>query len=141
MLNPLFPVPYTIIHQSRLIMKVTINEKPFLPEGRHTVKITEVEEGKSEHKNVPFINCRMENEEGFVNQRFYLSEPGQPFLAGLFKAVGIEGKQVDTKQLKGKELSVQVEERSYEDPEGEQKTIKQATHFMPAGVAQTSNRF
>lgn len=122
-------------------MKVNIHEKPFLPEGRHTVKITEVQEGKSEHKNVPFFNLRMENEEGFVNQRFYLSEPGQPFLAALFKAVGIEGTTVDTKQLKGKELSVEIEERSYEDPEGGHKTIKQATGFQTAGEATTSNRF
>lgn len=121
-------------------MKVTINEKPYLPEGRHTVTITEVQEGKSEHKDVPFLNCRMENEEGFINQRFYLSEPGQPFLAALFKAVGIEGKQVDTKQLKDKALSVEIQERSYEDPEGEKKTIKQAVHFAPAGKAQASDR-
>lgn len=121
-------------------MKVTINEKPYLPEGRHTVTITEVQEGKSEHKDVPFINCRMENEEGFINQRFYLSEPGQPFLAALCKAVGIEGKQIDTRQLRDKTLSVEIQERSYEDPEGEKKTIQQAVHFAPAGKAQTSDR-
>ena len=121
-------------------MKVKINELPFLPDGRHVVKITEVEEGKSENKDIPFFNCRLENEEGFVNQRFYLSEPGQPILAGFLKAVGIEGKEFDTKDLKGKSLSVEVEERTYEDAEGKEKTIKQATNFQPAGQAQTSNR-
>src|SRR5688572_13725705 len=109
-------------------MKVKINEKPFLAEGRHVVTITEVEEGKSENKDIPFFNCRLENEEGFVNQRFYLSEPGQPILAGFLQAVGISGQEFDTKQLKGKTLSVEVEERSYEDAEGKGKTIKQASH-------------
>lgn len=122
-------------------MKVNIHEKPFLPDGRHTVTITEVEEGKSEHKNIPFFNCRLENEEGFVNQRFYLSEPGQPILASFLKAVGIDKKEVDTKQLTGKTLSVEVEERSYENPSGKHKTIKQATDFQPAEKATTSNRF
>ena len=121
-------------------MKVKINEKPFLPDGRHVVEITEVEEGKSENKDIPFINLRLENEEGFVNQRFYLSQPGQPVLAGFLKAVGIEGQEFDTKELKGKYLSVEVEERTYEDAEGREKTIKQATDFQPAGKAKTSNR-
>lgn len=121
-------------------MKVKINEIPFLPEGRHMVKITEIEEGKSENKDIPFFNLRLENEEGFVNQRFYLSEPGQPILAGFLKAVGIEGKEFDTKELKGKSLSVEVTERTYEDAEGKEKTIKQATNFQPVGQAETSNR-
>ncbi|WP_018478746.1 hypothetical protein [Pontibacter roseus] len=122
-------------------MKLKIDEKPFLPEGRHVVKVTEVEEGKSENKEIPFINCRLENEDGFVNQRFYLSEPGQPILASFLKALGIDKTEVDTKELKGKTLSVEVEERSYEDAEGKEKTIKQATHFREIGKADTSDRF
>lgn len=122
-------------------MKLNINEKPFLTEGRHTVTITEVEEGTSENKEVPFINCRLENEEGFVNQRFYLSDPGQPILASFLKAVGLEKAEVDSKELKGKSLSVEVEERSYEDADGKEKTIKQATHFEKVGEADTSNKF
>lgn len=122
-------------------MKLIIDEKPFLPDGRHVVQITEVEEGRSENKEVPFINCRLENEDGFVNQRFYLSEPGQPILASFLKAVGIEKAEVDSKELKGKTLSVEVEERSYEDADGKEKTIKQATHFESVGKADTSDRF
>ncbi|GAB3528399.1 hypothetical protein GCM10027443_06240 [Pontibacter brevis] len=122
-------------------MKLKIDEKPFLPNGRHVVQITEVEEGKSENKEVPFINCRLENEDGFVNQRFYLSEPGQPILASFLKAVGIEKAEVDSKELKGKTLSVEVEERSYEDADGKEKTIKQATHFQEVGEADTSDRY
>ncbi|MFD2514475.1 hypothetical protein ACFSRY_11405 [Pontibacter locisalis] len=122
-------------------MKLKVDEKPFLPEGRHVVKITEVEEGKSENKEIPFINCRMENEDGFVNQRFYLSEPGQPILAAFLKAVGIDKKEVDSKELKGKALSIKVEERSYEDANGKEKTIKQASHFEAIGEADTSDRY
>lgn len=122
-------------------MKVNIHEKPYLPEGRHIVKVTEVEEGKSEHKDIPFLNLRLENEEGFINQRFYLSEPGEPFLAAFLKAVGLEGKEVDSKQLKGKVLSVEVEERTYEDPDGKEKTIKQGTNFKAAGKAEFSGNF
>lgn len=123
-------------------MKLNINEKPYLPEGRHTVKVTETEEGKSEHKDIPFINCRLENEDGFINQRFYLSEPGEPFLAAFLKATGLDDKQeVDTKQLEGKTLSVVVEERTYEDPDGKVKTIKQGTNFEPAGKANSSKNF
>lgn len=122
-------------------MKLKIDEKPYLPNGRHIVLITEVEEGKSENKDVPFINCRLENKEGFVNQRFYLSEPGQPILASFLKAAGIEKTALDSKELKGKTLSVEVEERTYEDPEGKEKTIKQATHFETVGQANTSDRF
>lgn len=122
-------------------MKLKIDEKPFLPNGQHVVEITQVEEGKSENKNIPFINCRLENEDGFVNQRFYLSEPGQPILASFLKALGIDKKEVDSKELKGKTLSVEVEERTYEDPEGKEKTIKQATHFEAVGKAETSDRF
>lgn len=122
-------------------MKLKIEEKPFLTDGRHVVKITEVEEGKSENKEIPFINCRLENEDGFVNQRFYLSEPGQPILASFLKALGIDKTEVDTKELKGKTLSVEVEERSYEDADGKEKTIKQATHFREVGKADTSDRF
>ena len=122
-------------------MKVKINEKPFLENGRHVVTITEIEEGKSENKDIPFFNLRLENESGFVNQRFYLSEPGQPILAAFMQAVGVKGKEFDTKELQGKTLSVEVEERTYEDAEGKEKTIKQATHFQTAGQAETSNKF
>ncbi len=122
-------------------MKVKINEKPFLEDGRHIVTVTEVEEGKSENKDIPFFNLRLENEEGFVNQRFYLSEPGKPILAGFLQAVGITGNEFDTRQLKGKTLSVEVAEHSYEDAEGKSKTIKQATHFQATGQAETSDKF
>jgi len=120
-------------------MKIEANEKPFLPNGRHTVEITHVEDGRSEHKDVPFFNVRFENEEGFVNHRFYDTEPGQPIIAEFLKAVAMERKTVDTKELIGKKLSLEVEERSYPDPaSNKDKTIKQAKDFRSAGEANTS---
>lgn len=64
-----------------------------------------------------------------------MSEPGKPILASFLKAVGIEKTQVDSKELNGKTLSVEVEERTYEDADGKEKTIKQASHFEAAGAA------
>ena len=121
-------------------MKVEINEKPFLENGRHTVAITDVASGTSEYQDVPFFNCRFENDEGFVNHRFYLSEPGQPIMAELFRAVGINDSEPDTEQLKGKDLSVEVHERTYDDPQsGNEKTIKAARHFQAVGQSNTSD--
>ena len=123
-------------------MKIKINEKPFLEDGRHTVTIAEVNEGTSENKGVPFFSCRFENDEGFVNQRFYQSEPSMPIVASLLRAVGMEakeGKTIDTQKLVGKQLSIEVGERTYADPEsGKEKTIKEATHFKGAGEAEIS---
>ena len=120
-------------------MKVDIKEKPFLEDGRHTVTITEVTDGTSEYQDVPFFNCRFENKDGFVNNRFYLSDPGQPIMAELFQAVGIDDDKPDTKQLEGKELSIEVHERSYDDPQtGNEKTIKAARNFQKTGQADTS---
>ncbi len=117
-------------------MKIPVEkgmDKPFLPDGRHTVEITSIEEGKSEHKGTPFFACRFENADGFILQRFYLTKPGMSGIIELCNAAGVpvrEGEQIDTRQLLHKRVSVQVEERSYEDPEtGNARTLKQATDF------------
>ncbi len=125
-------------------MKLKVDEKPFLENGHHSVTITKVEEGTSENKGVPFFSCRFENEDGFVNNRFYQSEPSMPIIAALLKATGIEhpeGKTIDTKQLVDKKLSILVGERQYEDPNtGKIKTIKEASDFHKAGEAETSSQ-
>ena len=127
-------------------MKIKVNEgfdKPFLDNGRHTVKITEVEDGLSEKKKIPFFACRFENEDGFVIHRFYNSEPGLPQIVALFEAVGFdveEGKELDSSELFDKDVSILVSERTYNDPDtGDSKTIKQASDFKPAHKADTSN--
>ena len=51
-------------------MKLKIDEKPFLPNGRHVVQVTEMKREKARTRISRFLNCRLENEEGFVNQRF-----------------------------------------------------------------------
>jgi hypothetical protein len=118
-------------------MKIPVEkgqDKAFLPDGRHTVEITDIEEGTSEHQNVPFFAVRFENEEGFVSQRFYNSPAGLPIILGLYEAVGIqpeEGKDLDTKQLLGKQVSIEVGDRSYTDPAtGNERTLRQASGFQ-----------
>ena len=117
-------------------MKINVEEgldKPFLTDGRHEVEITHIDEGKSEYKGIPFIACRFDNEEGFVNQRFYISPAGMPVLMELCQAVGIKAeanKELDTNQLLGKKVSIEVGDYSYNDPEtGSERTLKQASSF------------
>ena len=55
-------------------------------------------------------------------------------IVNLFERVGIdvkEGDELDTKQLVGKELDIEVGERSYNDPNtGNERTLKQAMDFV-----------
>jgi len=120
-------------------MKISVDkgqDKGFLPDGRHTVEITDIEEGTSEHQHVPFFAARMESADGFVSQRFYNSDAGHPIILQLYAAVGIKpeaGKDLDTKQLVGKRLSVEVSDHAYADPAtGSERTIRQATGFRAA---------
>lgn len=120
-------------------MKISVQEKPRLKNGRHVVTITEVTDGKSEYKDIPFFAARMENEDGFVEQRFYDSEAGQPVIAELMQAVGMDGTDLNTENLVGKTLSAEVGERTYSDPEsGDEKTITEASDFQKTGEADTS---
>ena len=111
-------------------------DKGFLPDGRHLVEITGIEEGTSEHQNVPFFAARMESADGFVSQRFYNSLAGHPIILSLYAAVGIQphdGKDLDTEELVGKHLSVEVSGHSYTDPTtGNERSIRQATGFRAA---------
>ncbi len=102
-----------------------------------------MEDGLSEKKNIPFFACRFENDDDFIMHRFYNSEPGFPQIVALFEAVGFnieEGDEVDSKQLPNKDVSIIVSERTYSDPDtGDEKTIKQASDFKPAHLADTSD--
>ena len=118
-------------------MKIAVEkgqEKPLLEDGPQQVTITDIEEGSSEYKGIPFFAVRFENDEGYVSHRFYQSEAGMPAIIGLFEAVGIDakaGKELDTKQLMGKELSIEVGERTYTDPQtNSERTLKQAVNFL-----------
>jgi len=113
-------------------MTIQTTERPFLPVGPAHVRVTSVDDAnRSEYQGVPFLNVRLENDEGFVEQRFYLSEAGQPILGEFIRALGLDpSKEHDTQDFVGKELLVDVEERTYEAPDtGQDRTIKQATHF------------
>lgn len=118
-------------------MKIAVEkgqEKTLLADGRQRVTITDIEEGSSENKGIPFFAVRFENDEGYVSHRFYQSEAGMPAIISLFEEVGIEakaGKELDTKQLMDKELDIEVGERSYTDPATHnERTLKQAINFL-----------
>lgn len=118
-------------------MKIAVEkgqDKPLLADGKQRVTITDIEEGTSENKSVPFFAVRFENEDGFVSHRFYQSSAGMTTIVNLFERVGIdvkEGAELDTKQLIGKELDIEVGERSYNDPNtGNERTLKQAMDFL-----------
>lgn len=118
-------------------MKIAVEkgqDKALLADGQHQVTITHIDEGSSEHKGIPFFAVRFENEEGFVSHRFYQSPAGMSSIVSLFEQAGIdvkEGKELDTKQLIGKQLDIEVGERSYTDPETHnERTLKQAVNFL-----------
>lgn len=118
-------------------MKIAIEkgqDKTLLADGQQEVTIAHIEEGSSEHKGIPFFAVRFENEEGYVSHRFYQSPAGMPAIVSLFEMAGIDvkaGKELDTKQLIGKQITIDVGERSYTDPEsGNERTLKQAVNFL-----------
>ncbi|MDB5242572.1 MAG: hypothetical protein JWP57_3197 [Spirosoma sp.] len=118
-------------------MKIAVEkgqEKPLLADGRQTVTISDIQEGKSENKGIPFFAARFENEDGYISHRFYQSQAGMSSIVSLFEQAGIEvkeGAELDTKQLIGKQVDIEVGERSYNDPEtGNERTLKQAMNFL-----------
>jgi hypothetical protein len=118
-------------------MKIAVEkgqDKTLLADGRQQVTVTDIEEGTSEYKGIPFFAVRFENDEGYISHRFYQSSAGMPAIISLFEQVGLpvkEGKELDTKQLIGKELTIDVGERSYSDPENHnERTLKQAINFL-----------
>ena len=118
-------------------MKIAVEkgqDKTLLEDGQQRVTITDIDEGASEYKAIPFFAVRFENDEGYISHRFYQSPAGMPAIIGLFDMAGIEaqaGKELDTQQLLGKEITIEVGERAYNDPEtGNERTLKQAINFL-----------
>ena len=124
-------------------MKIKTTERPFLPLGPAHVRVTSVEDDqRSEYQGVPYLNVRLENEDGFVEQRFYLSEAGQPILAEFVRALGLDpAEEHDTQDFVGRELLVDIEDYTYEAPDtGSDRTIKQATHFRETSDAAEASK-
>ncbi|NID12825.1 hypothetical protein [Fibrivirga algicola] len=118
-------------------MKIAVEkgqDKALLADGQQTVTIAAIDEGTSEYKGIPFFAVRFENETGYLSHRFYQSPAGMPAIISLFGQAGIDAqpnKELDTKQLIGKELTIEVGQRGYNDPEtGNERTLKQAINFL-----------
>lgn len=60
-----------------------------LSKGDHLVKITRIQEGRSEFKGTPYFLLRFENSTGFIDQRIYENYNNAKFISKLFDAVDL----------------------------------------------------
>ena len=114
-------------------MKIKATAPPRLPLGSQLVKIVAVDQVEaSEYQGVPYLNVQLENGKGSLEQRFYLSEAGQPILASFIQALGLDpALEHQSESLVGRSLQVDIEEHTYRAPDdNNERTIKQATHFQ-----------
>lgn len=61
-----------------------------LPIGEYHVRITQYSKGTSERKGTPFFKLRFENQRGYIDQRFYMTQGGFKFISRLFEAAGVQ---------------------------------------------------
>ena len=119
-----------------LTMTIQATQAPHLPLGPNHVKVTQVEEGlTSEYQGTPYLNVHLNNDNGVLEHRVYLSDKAQPLLADFLQALGLDPTaEHDPQDFVGRELLVDVEEDTYQAPDtGNERTIRRATHFRPAG--------
>ena len=115
-------------------MKVTFDrdtDQPLLLDGHHAVAITQVRDGLSENKGTRYFVARFENADGYVEHRFYDTAPGKAQMLQLTDAAGLNvNEELDTQALVGKQVVVEVRERTYQDEQsGSERTIKEAHEF------------
>ena len=116
-------------------MTVSATSPALLPLGPNRVTIAAVDEGlRSEYKGTPYLNVHLENEDGALEHRVYLSEAAQPILATFLAALGLDPEaEHDPQSFVGKALLVDVEEDTYDAPDNpNERTIRRATHPRPA---------
>jgi hypothetical protein len=91
-------------------MKIDLNNltNGELGNGQHRVKIIKVVYGVSTKNTFPYFKCRFENQDGYIYQRFHVSEGGKLIIKRLFEAAGIYGNKPNTKDLIGKEIIITV---------------------------------
>ena len=118
-------------------MTVQATEAPLMPLGPARVRIARIEEGlRSEHQGTPYLNVHLEGVGGdaagtALEQRLYLSEAAQPILATFINGLGLDASaEHDPQDFVGRELLVDIAERSYDAPDtGQPRTIREAEHF------------
>ncbi|MGB3616921.1 MAG: hypothetical protein WBA12_02285 [Catalinimonas sp.] len=106
-------------------------DRPLLLDGHHAVRITEVQDGLSENKGTRYFSARFENTDGYVEHRFYDTAPGKSQVLQLADAAGIQvDGELDTQELVGKQVVVEVRERTYHDElTGSERSVKEAHEF------------
>jgi len=82
--------------------------KKILNPGLHIVKITELSEGVSKNKKIPYLKCRFENDYGYIPEIFYINDTGKLYLDKLFSSVNILENEVNSIHLLGKILAIRV---------------------------------
>ena len=130
--NPAPRLKQFVLRRHSLFMTIQATAPALLPLGTQQVTIASVEEGlKSEYQGAPYLNVRLENEQGAIDQRLYLSEAAQAILAEFIRALGLDpAAEHDPQTFVGKSMIVDIEEEHYEAPDsGNERTIRRATHF------------
>lgn len=84
-----------------------------LSNGTYNVKIAYVNEGQSEHKNIPYMLCGFECEGRIYEHRIYLSGNSLKFIKLLYYKAGINSKKYDGYELIGAELGIEIISGSY----------------------------
>ncbi|MDO1451693.1 hypothetical protein Q0590_35800 [Rhodocytophaga aerolata] len=109
-------------------------KKAHLPEGKHLVSITSVEEGKT-RTNHSYFQCVFENEHGQIQAWFYPTEKGIKAVVRLFTAAGLEvrsGAVLQTERLLGTKLYIWVKKDTFFDKEkGQERTYHMVSRFEP----------
>lgn len=96
-------------------MKINISKIPNikLEEGYHLVSVSSVKDGIL--KGITFFECTFENENGFINRRFFLAEFGLNHLIQLLKALAVDFKrdEIDTDEFLKKKLIIRIGKKAF----------------------------
>ena len=102
-------------------MEISVNTTDFkemLKVGNHNVVITKLRYGTSSKKGTPYVECKFENEQGFIYHKFWLNTRMNSFTLSFLLNAGLrvrEGYNLDLDKLYNKKLRIKVTEKKYVD--------------------------
>lgn len=116
----------------KIILKELIHDSR-LSTGNHNVKITNITEDIIEDGNIEFFQCKFENSEGFIKNRFLNNEQTLSTIAKLFRACKIsikDSSELDTNDLLYKELEITIVDEIFTNASsGEMKHIRKIVDY------------